>query len=304
MIIRNDNIQEANLLNLVGGSGIDANASAYLSAVISAGGMVDSTSIQAVDTLFKSLKSESLYNKLIIMYPFVGGVGAAHSINALSPGTNDMFFRNRALDTWVHTQNGSYSSDTTCGSRTDGNYATVGSQYNATMASVGVPNPTGKSTASIFPSAADMSASVYTRGKLGRGTGSYPAGVFGPAEGGNNRFQFNIRYQGGDESGILFPSTTGDFLYYTTDYIGYYVMSRTSTSYQFLLKNGTIVQENTETVTCELDGDSPLFINSSGSSCDTLEYAFMHFGEGLNGTQSTTLTNIVQTFQTSLGRAV
>lgn len=303
MIIRNDNIQEANLLNLVGGEGIDANASAYLSAVISAGGLVDNTAIQAVNTLFTSLKSENLYNKLIIMYPFVGGVGAAHSINALSPGTNDLFFRNKISAPWVHTTTGSYNTEAD-GTRADGNYATIGSQYNATYASLGIANPTGKSPGSIFVSAADMSASVYSRGKLGRSTGSNQVSIFNPAEGSNNRFQFAIRWQGTDNTYAIFPSVSAAYDYSSdTNGIGYYILTRTSTSLMYLVKNGTTVITATEEVTCELDGSSPLTINLGGTT-DTIEYSFLHFGVGLTQAESEDLTDIVQTFQTSLGRQI
>jgi hypothetical protein len=301
MIIRNDNIQEANLLNLVGGEGIDTNASSYLSSVISAGGLVDSTTVQAVNTLFTSLKSSNLYNKLIIMYPFVGGVGAAHSINALKPGTNDLFFRNKTSIPWVHTTTGSYNTES--GSRQDGNWATVGSQYNGTLAGQGVLNPTGKSPGSIFVSAADMSASVYSRGKLGRGTGGDTPAIFGVAEGGDNRFQLILRAGSTDVSYCIFPSVSATYQFEDTNSTGYYIMTRTSSSSFSLYKSGSVVFTATQDVTCLLDPDSPLYINC-GATTDTIEYSFLHFGTGLNGTQSTDLNNIVQTFQTSLGRQV
>lgn len=302
MIIRNDNIQEANLLNLVGGSDIDENASSYLSAVISAGGMVDSISIEAVDTLFKSLKSSDLYDKLIIMYPFVGGVGAAHSINALSPGTNDMFFRNKISTPWVHTTTGSYNTDPD-GDTFDGNWASIGSQNNAFYTSIGVKNATGKSPGSIFVSAADMSASVYSRGKLGRGTGSRTPAIFNPAEGGNNRFQLALRWSGTSTSYCIFPSASATYEFTDADSTGYYVLTRPSTSLMQLLKNGSVVMSATEEVTCDLDADVPLKINC-GATTDTIEYSFLHFGVGLTQTESEDLTDIVQAFQTSLGREV
>ena len=306
MIIRNDNIQEVNLLNLVGGEGIDTNASAYLSAVISVGGLIDDTSIKAVSTLFTSLKSSNLYNKLIIMYPFVGGVGAAHSINALNPGTNDLFFRNKVSTPWVHTITGSYNTEadsTAAGlGGGDGNWATIGGQYNSYRG-------TGKTPASIFVSAADMSASFYSRGKLGRGTSGYSSGIFGPAEGGNSRFQIILRDHGSNNCACIFPNAgiNPDFEYeFTdTDSTGYYILTRTSESWMAVLKNGSEVLVNDiADTTCELDTEWPLVINTCGGACDTIEYSFLHFGTGLTEAESIDLTNIVQTFQTSLGREV
>jgi hypothetical protein len=58
----------------------DSDAAAYLSAVISAGGTTDSTISAATNTLYTSLKSAGIYNKLRIFYPFVGSTAASHSI--------------------------------------------------------------------------------------------------------------------------------------------------------------------------------------------------------------------------------
>ena len=74
---------------LVSPSG-DADAAAYLAAVVSAGGTVDGTITSAVETLFTSLKSNSLYNDILIMYPMIGGTLASHAINAKSPATYDL----------------------------------------------------------------------------------------------------------------------------------------------------------------------------------------------------------------------
>lgn len=58
----------------------DADAAAYLAAVIGAGGTTDSTISAATNTLYTSLKSANIYSKLRIFYPFVGATAGAHSI--------------------------------------------------------------------------------------------------------------------------------------------------------------------------------------------------------------------------------
>jgi hypothetical protein len=71
----------------------DSDAAAYLSAVLSAGGTgITPTVSAATNTLFTDLKSNSLYNKLQIFYPFIGGTSASHSImgNRVSGTTYDI----------------------------------------------------------------------------------------------------------------------------------------------------------------------------------------------------------------------
>lgn len=72
----------------------DADAAAYLSDVISAGGTVDATISAATNTLYTDLKSNSLYSKMSIFYPFVGGTAASHAImgDRTSGTTYDLTF--------------------------------------------------------------------------------------------------------------------------------------------------------------------------------------------------------------------
>jgi hypothetical protein len=67
-------------------AGGDADATAYLAAVVAAGGTVDATITTATNTLFTSLKSAGLYTKVKAMYPIVGGVAAAHAVEGKNPG--------------------------------------------------------------------------------------------------------------------------------------------------------------------------------------------------------------------------
>ena len=67
-------------------------ANTYLSAVVAAGGTVDSTMSAATRTLFQSIWSNGLNTNMIMMYPFIGGTAASHAVQAMSPGTYNLSF--------------------------------------------------------------------------------------------------------------------------------------------------------------------------------------------------------------------
>tara|TARA_R100000951_G_scaffold51546_2_gene43464 strand:- start:6055 stop:7194 length:1140 start_codon:yes stop_codon:yes gene_type:complete len=63
-------------------SSFDPDAAAYLADVLTAGGTLDATISGATETLFTELKSEGLYNEIILMYLFLGGTAGSCSIMA------------------------------------------------------------------------------------------------------------------------------------------------------------------------------------------------------------------------------
>ena len=64
-------------------AGGDADANAYIAAIGTAGGTLTSAEEGYIQTLFTDLKSAGIYSNLTRMYPLVGGVEAAHAINAV-----------------------------------------------------------------------------------------------------------------------------------------------------------------------------------------------------------------------------
>jgi hypothetical protein len=76
------------------GGGFDSDAAAYLSSVLSAGGSLDDTISGATNTLFTELKSNGLYSKINAFYPVLGGVEASHQINGNGNTSFDLDFFN------------------------------------------------------------------------------------------------------------------------------------------------------------------------------------------------------------------
>jgi hypothetical protein len=59
----------------------DVDAQAYLNAVITSGGTVNSTMSAATNTLFVSLKDYDIYNDLLVFYPILGGTADSTKLN-------------------------------------------------------------------------------------------------------------------------------------------------------------------------------------------------------------------------------
>lgn len=273
MIIRNDNITEASL-----SSGTDLNASAYLSKIISSGGVVNSTIVGAVNSLFSDLKSSGLYTKVKRIYPMVGSTLNSCSLEAKLTGkdilwnssTGFVFDTNGITCNGIEQRNPAYINDTP--------YAIFGTNTNIGFT---MYNRTSRGPQDGFPLAAN--------------------------DGVTKRFQLNISYQG--EGGGSFVLLGASFLQVPdTAYGGYsnglWAASRTSDDLMKAYRNGVSIGQNTAT------GSENS--NSSGSGLPQINlfdyttdnFAFLSINDGMNDEESATYYTIVQNFQTSLGREV
>lgn len=92
-----------------------------------------------------------------------------------------------------------------------------------------------------------------------------------------------------------------EFAYLNNDARGMYVQTRTSNTLMKSFKNGVEQQQRTYT-------DSNLIPNSTikvlydGSAYSNRRIQFVSIGDGLNDSEAQTLTTIINTFQTTLGR--
>ena len=270
MIIRNDNITEASL-----GSASDLNASIFLSNVSAAGGKITPVVIAAVDTLFKDLKSNGIWDKILGFYPLIGGTSSSCAIEGKGTSRYDFLYANpedAISGTITFSDNGIWS-DLFMGSAET------------------PPIAVGTSVASLFPSPDDIHLSVYSR----TNRGATPNFVFGPAQTGNGRTCFNLNYDGD-----TYVSISGSVVIATlASTSGFFVMSKTP-SYSSLLQNGTVVGTTTDPGSGQLESSpfAPLAERAN------IEAAFISFGLALTDAQSIIYTDIVQNFQTSLGRQV
>jgi hypothetical protein len=87
---------------MAGGTGLDPNAFAFLSAA----GITDATITTAIDTLVIQLKAIGVWAKMTAIYPFVGGTASTHKFNLKDPQDANAAFRLVFTGGWVHSATG------------------------------------------------------------------------------------------------------------------------------------------------------------------------------------------------------
>jgi hypothetical protein len=235
---------------------------------------ITGSAVGAINVLYSSLVTASLFDKMYAIYPFVGANSTAHSYNLVNTGSYQLGFNG----TWVHNSNGVTSNGTNA-------WATT--QF----------TPSSKSDWGV-----SSSMHIYSRTDAASGCdmGSY---VFGNKQSilfakytTGNAFVYNVS---GNGSSIAMPNSTGLF---SGNIYG------TPSGSSGLYKNGTKLVGFTGS-----GGDPissvPLYLaaNSSNFNPELLSarnYALAAIGKGLTQTEVATLYTIVQSFETTMSRQV
>ena len=265
----------------------DADADAYILAVTTAGGTLSAGEETAIQTLFTSLKSNSLYSKLDLFYPMMGGTSASTALNAIRG--------NSAYDiTW----NGSltFNSSGVTGTGTNGDYGNTNYNWSTEAASNSV-------AWGIYNTAGNFgqnSGEIYSHGAY---DGTYLNTNVG------NNITMELRgwevfedYGGtqiavprttdGQAVGTFNTSTSTKKLYWNADVPGYLSGAR-------VVSLGIGLANQTEFLfTLNING-SPY----SGNYWDG-RLSFFWIGEYLNDTEVETISTIITTFNTDLSRQV
>jgi hypothetical protein len=224
----------------------------------------------ALTYLVKNLKSLNIWSKLIAIYPFIGGTATTHKFNLKNPRDLNAAFRLTFLGGWTHSQNGALPNGTNANADTYINVVSHLSQNN-------------------------LHFSIYSRSN----TTSNSVSIWNQTTGGNpcqlyTRFSNNF-YSRVNDSGATGPVTTNN------DSRGFFISNRVSSieTRNFINKNlfiGSHPSTGTVSNSFTLAGGSIMF--------DNRQYAFSTFGQGLTDTDAVNLYNIVQNYQTLLGRQV
>jgi len=254
---------------------LDPDAAAYLADVVASGGTTDATIEAAVDTLFTDLKSNGLYSKMILFYPFVGGTSGSHSVMGIrtSGSTYDLSM----VGGMTHGVSGSTGNGTNSGMNT---------QYDSS--NLPVDRAMG-----AYISSADLTPHY----DMGGGSGNQNVIITSYGAGGLGYIGFGA-YKTYD------PTIVGD------RNGGNIVGTITGTTYNGW-KNGTQVITNSTgandrsnkylSLLCDNRLNIPSF-STTESSSSTMSFAF--YSQFLTNTEATTLSTIINTFQTSLGRNI
>jgi hypothetical protein len=258
------------------GPAFDADAAAYLSAVVSAGGTVTSPMSAATNNMFLALKSNGLYSLIDCMYPVLGGTAGSHKFNAINPIDTNGAYRLTFAGVWTHNASGM---------TTNGLASTYAdSYYNAQL---------------VVSGAADQSISIYTTNQSSKGVqdigstniplGTIEVGIYTSF---GSLFIPNIKSAA---SGYLTYSQP------TQQGIGYYVASSTGTN-TLGTKDGALVVNAAQipafTNLTHYVGNTNGNVNNGNPST----IIFASFGRQLTSAQMTILSSIINAFQTALGR--
>jgi len=238
-------------------------------AFIQAAGITDSTQKSAITTLVSGLKSNGIWDKMKVIYPFVGGTDVSHSYNLKDTTV--------AQITW--TSGVTHSSD-----GVQGKYGDTG----VTPAALGL----GRNDASL---------GFYTQNgwQLNQ---SFPLGVFK----GSDSLAF---YKAGGVPGSMYITINNSLSASTTmpaTQAGFHQASRTlSTEISYKKDNSTVVSISVNSA-LPPEAVYNLWINqanaySTGYGGIT---SLVYFGLGLTDTQLDQMNTLVTAYQTTLGRQV
>ena len=243
---------------------------------LNASGISNSTQRLAINYLTRSLKLNGLWNKLNAIYPFVGGSATSHKFNLINPADTDAAFRLSFLGGWTHSSNGALP---------NGTNAYADTFLNPFL---------------ILP-LVNCSFGIYSRTNNISGQQ-----IYGCFNGGTLTFQQNI---------VIFPGTQGNFtlgtvgvgVTYPINTLSLFIGSRTANNLLKAYRAGVSLGSNSGLST-SLPNLNFYFgaRNSSGTAnlFSVHELAFGFLGSGLTDAEALIFYNIVQAFQTTLGRQV
>ena len=256
-------------------------ARTYLSAVVNAGGTGITSGVSAATiSLFTSLVSNGLYDKMEAFYPALGGVSASNKFNAKNPVDSDAAYRLTFNGGWTHTSSGAtpnganaYANTHLSGTTLD-RYSVHTSYYSQIISN----------TNSIDMGSTQGAGGTSTNIELAINTAAF---------GGNYRSFAN---------NSVGPSTNTTANTATT---GYFVSSRVNDSQSYIYKDGVFDASGTTAT----NGHTPYEIyigarndNGNPTSYSAKPFGFVSIGDGLTPAEISTLSSIVNTWATSIGR--
>lgn len=263
-------------------SGGDADATAYLAAVVATGGTVDATITSAVNTLFTDLKTAGIYTKLDLLMPMVGATKASMLLNAKDP-TNSLWSWTEYDTTLTYVASGI----------TDNGNGVLKSNF---MVSAFTQCVTGSSHFGIYYNRTTSGA--YFSGFLN--TQQIPYGFFNVASW--NGTLYGGQFGGGPVFNAADTATKG-----------WWFAQRTAVNNASWYRDNTLKQNSTSSVTFHTidplrpiclfglgwigQGPNNLYTEGiNGSMCTVT------IGSSLTTTERTSLYNIITAFNTALSR--
>ena len=258
----------------------DVDAATYLGQVLFAGGTgITATVSGATNTLFTSLKSCGVYNKIAVMYPFLGGVANSTAINAKNTGT---FFMQ-----WNGGLTHNYSGVTGNGTNGYGNTTYPASAFTVNQVHLAIYQNTANTPAKTE----ELLAGVYPQ---------------------QATFQLGTNFTSGSPDGWYYRVGRAGVEVrgaYSGSVADCYVITRNSGTTENLYKGGSLLNTNAASTYSNTAGNFPVYAfnfnvsnapYSNGYANQRL--GFLCFGGGLSATEALCLNNAITTFNLTLGR--
>ena len=258
----------------------DVDAQAYIDEVTTQGGTLSSSEQDAINTFYETLKTNSIYTKLHVFYPFLGGTATSNAVEGKNPGgAYDITFNG----TWTHSNTtGSYCTQTA------GNYA-----------------DTNFNLSSSADVTSDFAFGVYTSGISGTGNGYHGVGngasnyvLLGTVDS-RTSYQF---YSGGNNQRVV--DKTGDW-----NSGVHFFQSRVASNdvfggYADAAGGDTITTGSSATGTAPSVFDATLWFGSNNGNDIELggEMRFGWAAQGLNFSELQTLSTAINDLQTAFSR--
>jgi hypothetical protein len=249
----------------------DADAQAF----ITAAGLTDFTSINAINTLVIGLKSASLWTKINAIYPMVGGTATSHKFNLKNTADTDPAFRLFFSGGWVHSSNGAAPNGANTYART---YFTPTVHASTSQIAMGVYSRTQDISGSRAWGALNSTLGLYT----------------------SHSFNGSNFIVGSLASQIVYSNTIGT---------KFHMARRTSTSFIEAYRDGASVGTNTATITALPAFEMYLGARNQNGTAGTyttqqIAFAFLAGLGSFTNADAISLTTLVNNFQSTLGRAV
>jgi hypothetical protein len=226
---------------------------------LAAAGIYDDLYVLAINTLVVGLKTNNLWTKMRVIYPFIGGTATTHRYNLVNPNNSQIQF----YGAWTH--------------NSDGATSTVRSTAYANTGFIPSSNTLSSTTGMhMFYYMKNSSGISYTTLLSANNSSMYNAysGTFGRVFGGTTVYRASE------------PATS------------YMLLSKqvAGTNNLFGQMNGVLTNAYTDST---FNIDSTQFVINPDIVATA---ALVAFGEGLSQAEGTTLYNLVQAYQTTLGR--
>ena len=252
------------------------NFNTYAINFITAAQITDATQQAAINQLSYDLVNTGLMDKMLAVYPFVGGTASSHQYNLKDPRDADSAFRLTFSGGFTHSSSGIQGNGTNA-------FATT--YINA---------------ANRFPNAGALHISVYSTTNTIPGT-QVESGITN----GSNIIQLRISSQNIIGSTVPVLTFTS-----TTNASGHWLITKRSNTDREIYRNGVSeASSSTSNSTAYVSTNLILFgrFNTSTGAPDfysTKNLAFASVGFGLTDEEVSTFYTIVQNFQTKLGRQI